>query len=663
MMQPLVLPIIHATQNTPLREAPLPEHSRTPLQKMQTLPLTRRASDPNICNSIRRQQLPQVFVPPQHRIQPPNARSERNELYKLPSVMPNIIPRPQTPALEIDAPPPEMFVDTESGRYGIRCICGNQVNEGLMIQCSKCGFWVHAICVNIARAQSTDTYLCPFCKRRPLRCKCGDARKYDEPMIQCPKCKYWAHKRCLLLGYGRNPPNYACQNCGGYISVLPPLGMTPESGVSNITAFITSNKTTLIQQIPEGPFRNSVISDLNKGEINLYDTMTRYFSLFFEPIFAEDPDFWRIFTKIMVELLGCTEKAIFDSLDFLANQFLYKPMPETPPLFVALNKFSMSERASLILEDPSILPQLPRFDKPNGTPPVKLVKKGQTMGIFTENNIDENGFICEIPGFLCYYTEMDTSEGLLKRWISIPNSDFVIDTDTDKTCFTLCPSIRRSFFYNCTPKIMVMNTGEVRVILVAHRMKGPNIHESSSKSFKKGPAILAGSELFLPLDSDLPYIVQQSEWRQKKTRGGRHSSSKTNSSSNSSHSNNPTSSSSTHNNNQHSNAHNLHSNSQMQKENSSKDGSTSGGSTKDGTSGRQHAHITRSMEKAKNDMRPAVPCLLSLFYDSSAPPLPLQVLTEEEVKIKDRVREKTIKSKSRISTRRSTRHIDDDDSE
>ena len=594
MLQPLVLPILHSTQKNRLQEAPLSGQSRTVLQRTQMLPLTRRASDPNIHPTYRASPFLQDPKPITKNNPPPNARADKGKL-------PNIVPRPQTPALDIKTPPAAIFVDTENGKYGIRCICGNQVNDGKMIQCSQCGFWVHAMCVNLARVMPSDTYLCPFCKRRPLRCKCGNAKKYDEPIIQCPKCKYWAHKSCLLLGYGRIPPNYCCNACGGYKPTLPPIEMIPESGISNIASFITTNRSSLVQQIPDGSFKNAVVNDLNKGEISLYDMMTRYFKQFVEHILAEDSEFWRCFTETMMSLFECSEKVITDSLDYLANQLIYKSIPETPPLFVALNKFSLSERVSIIFEDPSF--EIPNFElsknnqsgeSKNSDQLPKLVRRGN--GIFTENPIEDGGFICEIPGFLCYYTEMPADEGLLKRWISIPDSDFVIDTDTDKTCSTLCPLINRCFHYNCTPKIVKIN-GEIKVILVGHYLKGPLIRESTSKHQKRGPAIQANSELLLPLDSDLPYSVSKQDWKQRKIRTRKHQ---------------PVSS----------------------------------------------QHSNKNSEKNKSDQsNTQTPTLLTLFYDSSAPPLPLQVLTEEEVKVKERVREKS-KTKSRNQGRRSSRRRD-----
>lgn len=494
MNSPAVLPILHPLPEAPAGEAPLVNKPFVSLSNPWFQIESRRASDPAFRPSFtRKTETKKVTI--DESAKPTINNSWVNKHKKA-------IPRPQTPALEIDAPPPEIYVDTENGKYGIRCICGIQTNEGFMIQCEKCGFWVHGLCVNVSRLSACDHFFCPFCKKKPIRCSCEDNKRYDENLIQCFKCKYWVHKTCAGLGYGRDPPRFICQTCGGFDSVIPFCAFDPNSKIHNFKTFLTCNLTTLVQQIPDGAFRNFILADLNKGELHFHEMIARYFNAFCEQIFNEDPEFWQCFTDTMMKLLGCEKKVLFSAIDHLANQLIYDiPKPGPEPLFVALGKFEISEKAQLYIQ----LDAIPKYEKPITHP--QLVKRDN--GVFIQSDVEENGFICDISGVLYHYFEMPASKGLKLEWISIPNTEFVIDTE--KTSFTYCKTIKRSFHYNCQPKLIRINN-DVHIALFAHRMKGPLADHQS----KKLPAIRANEEIILPLDGDLPYKVPKTEWKEKK---------------------------------------------------------------------------------------------------------------------------------------------------
>ena len=533
-----VLPILNKVPRPPSREAPVsPRRVFVP----KSIVRTRRASDPNIHTRIR----PRVRIAPV-------------EVYKPAKVHPI---RPKTPALEIDEPPPVIYVEAATGRYGIRCICGNQVCDGVMTECCKCGFWVHNLCVNLARTAPNEKYFCPFCRKRPIRCTCGDAKRYSEPLVQCNVCRYWVHRACAHLGYGRDPPRFICTHCGGYETTTPVCALDASCGLRDVLASPDTNRIDIVQQIPDGSFRNFVLADLGRGEMGLFGMMARYFNAFCECIFDEDKDFWKVFVSTMSQLLGVSQDVIFRAIDFLACQLLYRrTVAPEPALFVALSTFSLSERVELEIRADAYA----NHDKKMA--PVEIVMKDGRPCVKRE--VAENEFICEVPGFVCVYTEMPASNGLSLDWISIPNTDYVIDTD--KTSFTMCRSIRRSFHYNCHPRIIRIH-GELRVALFAHRLRGPGLE----KQTKKGPAIPEGGELILPLDSDLPYPVPKINWRERK----RH----------------------------------------------------------------------RTPPQTKEPEPPAT--LLSLFYDPSAPRLPVQVMSKEEFQEKER--SDVIRASGRMLTRKS----------
>lgn len=48
----------------------------------------------------------------------------------------------------------------------IRCICGRDVDKGLMIQCEKCEVWQHGSCLGIkSDKQVPDDWFCSDCQQ------------------------------------------------------------------------------------------------------------------------------------------------------------------------------------------------------------------------------------------------------------------------------------------------------------------------------------------------------------------------------------------------------------------------------------------------------------------------------------------------------------------
>jgi hypothetical protein len=489
---------------------------------------------------------------------PPDSRAAR-----APAARPTA--RPPTPALEIDEPPPEIYVDTESGRYGVRCICERQVSEGVMVQCDRCKFWVHALCVNVAKVAASDHFFCPFCRKRPIRCACAQSRKYSEPIVQCQVCRYWVHKACVGLGYGRSPARFVCGGCGGFEPATPGCALSASSGLPDF-AVAVAERAELLEQVPEGPFRRDLAADLNAQELSFFQSVSRYFNKFCEPLFDEDTQFWKTFTDIFCQLFGVARETMFAAIDFLACQLLYKSTtPEPAGLFVAIDRFTMSERVSLEFKGVNF----PRYERA----PSAIVTSPVTGRPCVSAAVNDGGFIAEIPGFLCHYGELPASGGLALRWISIPNTAYVIDTD--QTSFVISRKIRRSFHFNCEPRFVRLN-GETRVALVAHHMRGPAVDAAP----KRGVAIPQGGELVLPLDADLPYPVPRVEWRERRAK-----------------------------------------------------------------------KVQRKTEKKRSDEQSA--SLLALFYDAAVPPLPLQVMSSEELSEKEKI--EAIRASARISTRKSFR--------
>ena len=515
----------HSNSGTPIAKPPIPAVTKNAPQantQSKKPPATRQVIlDPKIVQQIKQQAThnqiqahPQVtkaeattsipensnpmLIPPS----PASTTSQtKPEIDR--GLLKKVFPRPVTPAREIDISVPELYNDEASNeKYGIRCVCNEQVDRGIMIQCEKCQYWLHAMCVNIARSLPNEKFLCPFCKNRPIRCTCGNKRKYDEPMIQCVKCKYWVHKSCANLGYGRNPPHFICSFCGGSNLSLP-FYTLHRTLFNDFTITLDNTYSDLLEKIPNGMFKNFIIADINKKELHFNDTVARYFNAFAAPLFEEDIDFWSVFTSTLCEILQVDKKYLLMAIDNLSNQLMYENVVLTkPPLFVALDTFTISERAQILLQSMT----LPKYEKPLS--PVKVSFKNG--GVRVESNVSDGGLICSIPGFMCHFFEAPSANGIKPVYISVPKSDFVIDTEG--TGFSISQNIKRSFHYNCHPKLC-KHKGEIKVLLFAHHMKGPLASKNKSK---KGPAIEAGEELFLPFDSDLPWQTPNDEWMEKK---------------------------------------------------------------------------------------------------------------------------------------------------
>ncbi|KAG0180900.1 hypothetical protein DFQ28_001024 [Apophysomyces sp. BC1034] len=65
------------------------------------------------------------------------------------------------------APPPEASTSEEESSDGgsvTRCVCGDQHNVGLMVQCDKCEVWQHCDCVGLTEEEIPDHYYCDLCQ-------------------------------------------------------------------------------------------------------------------------------------------------------------------------------------------------------------------------------------------------------------------------------------------------------------------------------------------------------------------------------------------------------------------------------------------------------------------------------------------------------------------
>ncbi|KHJ97068.1 SET domain protein, partial [Oesophagostomum dentatum] len=61
--------------------------------------------------------------------------------------------------------------EAEWGDYVTRCLCEMQHNDEWMVECEKCNVWQHMKCMGLdpKKFNENETYLCEFCKPRPLK--------------------------------------------------------------------------------------------------------------------------------------------------------------------------------------------------------------------------------------------------------------------------------------------------------------------------------------------------------------------------------------------------------------------------------------------------------------------------------------------------------------
>ena len=399
------------------------------------------------------------------------------------------VPRPQTPAMEFQ--PPEPIRLEEGGeKYGMRCVCGQKENGGVLVLCDKCGYWLHGLCVGIARARDEPFY-CPFCLRRAIRCKCGDDRRYDHPIVQCANCKFWVHKECENLGWGIVPPAFTCSRCKGTNFTLPHV--RPEFMSLNRMSFVNCDRYEVVKRVPDGQFRNFLFADLNKTELSFYDTISRYFHSFTVPLFERNHEFWKIFVDSMISLLGSTKQEILNTVDLYATTLLYAPLNKK--IWPDECAFGMSENA-MVSFDPDSVKEVDAKEK--------ACYRTADRRVHVKEALEEDDFILDLPGFLMITNEVNADEGISPYCIRLLDTDLVVDME--RTKFEFAPYLKRSFHYNCYAKLYKKD-GNVRVGLFATRTRGP------IPDHKRSPAIPADGILSLPLDGGLPYPLPKCEWK------------------------------------------------------------------------------------------------------------------------------------------------------
>jgi hypothetical protein len=299
------------------------------------------------------------------------------------------------------------------------------------------------------------------------------------------------HKTCERLKFGAVPNAFTCSRCLGTEFTLPHI--RPDCRIPNRISFIDCDRYQVIQAIPEGQFRNFVIADLNRTQLHLHDTISRYFHAFAVPLFEKSHDFWRVFVDTMTALLSCDKHEILATLDDFAVGLLYAAAPQNPVVKPAKPGISESVLACVDAQ------RLSKVD----TPPKKL-SVGADKLVRIEAAADDDEFLCDLPGFLMFTDELNADQGISRNWIRLHNTDMIVDLDG--STFQLAPKIPRSFHFNCIAKTY-RRRGEISVGLFATKVKGP-LSEN-----RRGSAIQSDGVIVLPLDGEIPFPLPKCEWK------------------------------------------------------------------------------------------------------------------------------------------------------
>ncbi|CAJ0574046.1 unnamed protein product, partial [Mesorhabditis spiculigera] len=82
----------------------------------------------------------------------------------------------------------------------VRCICGALEEDGEMLQCDGCHYWLHNDCVGLNSVEAPDEYLCDFCSGKiPSNRPSTDVLLKHRPDYSYKGCEYY---KALVNSYG-----------------------------------------------------------------------------------------------------------------------------------------------------------------------------------------------------------------------------------------------------------------------------------------------------------------------------------------------------------------------------------------------------------------------------------------------------------------------------
>lgn len=73
-----------------------------------------------------------------------------------------------------------------------RCVCGISEEDGEMIQCDRCRYWLHLeCCQDTAPKTDVDEFVCQFCSSGRSQTPAVDVPQRPQPELRLPNCRYY----------------------------------------------------------------------------------------------------------------------------------------------------------------------------------------------------------------------------------------------------------------------------------------------------------------------------------------------------------------------------------------------------------------------------------------------------------------------------------------
>lgn len=423
----------------------------------------------------------------------------------------------------------------------VDCFCGDDEDDGLMVNCEKCNKWQHAECVNITKFSNLRNYTCPKCLKWHINCICDVEGDFQHAVVKCPKCGNYQHKRHVGLGIGTIPPDYICSECEKKIRPRPiHQKITPIESLFR-EEFTQPKRPKPINQfavqIPPGQFY-SYLNEQNQL-ISPLELTKKIYQKYRHVIFSAHPllkhfvfdvrtmdtnfqisnsyAFCCYFVRAVAFMMKIHTGDVVELLNHLINMDIYlRPFPisirNVPASFapqVARNTLNLeySDRAGYIFEEIGI-------EEYNSTkvPNIALVSKdpiGKT--IITLEPIKNGQLICEVYGNIIHMEELDKDSRIPKfTYLGITNSPLFVDASKfeESAYFS---KMNRSFIANTEIRLFTRGHDDIHVGIFATPYY--TLAKMTERTNKEDEYVInEGDEIFLPFDIIPTQLKNHLEW-------------------------------------------------------------------------------------------------------------------------------------------------------